>query len=43
MTHITRRHFLQFVGSALAGIGINQVLFQRQAQQYGQVLAEVPL
>ncbi|MBE9129863.1 MULTISPECIES: caspase family protein [unclassified Coleofasciculus] len=40
MTRTTRRHFLQFVGSALAGIGINQLLFQRQAQQYGQVLAQ---
>jgi hypothetical protein len=40
MAHITRRHFLQFTGSALAAIGINQVLFQRQAQRYGQVLAQ---
>jgi hypothetical protein len=40
MTRITRRHFLQFTGSALAGIGINQVLFQRLAQRYGQVLAQ---
>ncbi|MCA1992075.1 MAG: caspase family protein [Coleofasciculus sp. S288] len=40
MTRTTRRHFLQFFGSALAGIGINQLLFQRQAQRYGQVLAQ---
>jgi hypothetical protein len=40
MTRITRRHFLQFTGSAIAAIGINQLLFQRQAQRYGQVLAQ---
>jgi hypothetical protein len=40
MTRLTRRHFLQFTGSALAGIGINQLLFQQQAQRYGQVLAQ---
>ena len=40
MTRTTRRHFLQFTGSALAGIGINQLLCQRQAQRYGQVLAQ---
>jgi hypothetical protein len=40
MTHTTRRHFLQFTGSALAAIGINQLLFQQQAQRYGQVLAQ---
>lgn len=40
MTRTTRRHFLQFTGSALASIGINQLLFQRQAQRYGQVLAQ---
>lgn len=40
MTRLSRRHFLQFTGSALAGIGINQVLFQQQAQRYGQVLAQ---
>jgi hypothetical protein len=36
MSRISRRHFLQFTGSALAGIGINQLLLQR----YGQVLAQ---
>ncbi|HEY9728029.1 MAG TPA: caspase family protein [Chroococcales cyanobacterium] len=40
MTRTTRRHFLQFTGSALASIGINQLLFQQQAQRYGQVLAQ---
>ena len=40
MARTTRRHFLQFTGSALAAIGINQLLFQRQAQRYGQVLAQ---
>jgi hypothetical protein len=40
MSRITRRHFLQFTGSALASIGINQLLFQRQAQRYGQALAQ---
>jgi hypothetical protein len=40
MTYITRRNFLQFTGSALASIGINQLLLQQQAQRYGQVLAQ---
>lgn len=40
MSRISRRHFLQFTGSALAGIGINQLLLQRQAQRYGQALAQ---
>lgn len=40
MTRTTRRHFLQFTGSALAGIGINQLLCQRQAQRYAQALAQ---
>jgi metacaspase-1 len=40
MSRITRRHFLHFTGSALASIGINQLLFQRQAQRYGQALAQ---
>ncbi|MGB5959972.1 MAG: caspase family protein [Coleofasciculaceae cyanobacterium] len=40
MNRLTRRHFLQFTSSVLAGIGINQVLFQRQAQLYGQALAQ---
>ncbi|MBD2043695.1 caspase family protein [Microcoleus sp. FACHB-672] len=40
MIHPTRRHFLKFAGSALATLGINQFLFQQQAQRYGQVLAQ---
>jgi len=40
MTRTTRRHFLQFTGSALAAVGINQLLFQQQAQRYSQVLAQ---
>ena len=40
MSRITRCHFLQFTGSALASIGINQLLFQRQAQRYSQALAQ---
>jgi len=40
MTRTTRRHFLQFVGSALAAIGLNQLSFLQSAQRYGQVLAQ---
>jgi hypothetical protein len=40
MTRITRRHLLQSAGSALAAIGINQLLFQQQAHRYGQALAQ---
>jgi hypothetical protein len=40
MTRTTRRHFLQFTGSALAAIGLNQLLFQLQAQRYAQALAQ---
>lgn len=40
MSRITRRHFLQFAGSALATLGIDQLLFQQQVQRYGQVLAQ---
>ncbi|MBW4682687.1 MAG: caspase family protein [Microcoleus vaginatus WJT46-NPBG5] len=36
----TRRHFLKFAGSALATLGMNQLLFQQQAQRYGKVLAQ---
>lgn len=35
-----RRHFLQFAGSALATIGLSQTGFLRQADRYGQVLAQ---
>lgn len=40
MTFIKRRHFLQFAGSTLAAIGLSQVDFLRQANQYGRVLAQ---
>ncbi|HEY9834075.1 MAG TPA: caspase family protein [Stenomitos sp.] len=40
MTRTTRRHFLQFTGSALAAIGFNQLSFLQSAQRYGQVLAQ---
>lgn len=40
MTRITRRHLLQSAGSALAALGINQVLFSQQVRHYGQVLAQ---
>ena len=40
MTRTTRRHFLQFTGSALAAIGLNQLSFLQSAQRYGQVLAQ---
>ncbi|MGP1385354.1 MAG: caspase family protein [Thainema sp.] len=35
-----RRHFLQFAGSTLATIGLSQLDFLRQANQYGRVLAQ---
>lgn len=40
MTNFSRRHFLQGAGSALAAVGINQILFQQQAERYGKVLAQ---
>ena len=41
MNRTTRRQFLQFTGSALASIGINQLLWQQQSLlRYGQVLAQ---
>jgi len=40
MTRITRRYLLQSASSALAALGINQLLFQQQAHRYGQVLAQ---
>jgi hypothetical protein len=40
MNPTTRRHFLQGAGSALAAIGINQLLFPQQAQEAGKVLAQ---
>jgi metacaspase-1 len=40
MTRTTRRHFLQFTGSALAAIGLNQLSFLQSAQRYGKALAQ---
>jgi hypothetical protein len=40
MSNISRRNFLYFAGSALATLGINQISFLQQAQNYGQVLAK---
>ncbi|GET38924.1 caspase family protein [Microseira wollei] len=39
MSQIKRRHFLQAAGSTLAAIGLSQLDFLRQANQYGRVLA----
>ncbi|MBE7385089.1 MAG: caspase family protein [Leptolyngbya sp. SIO1E4] len=35
-----RRHFLQFAGSVLTAMGLSQTGFLRQANRYGQVLAQ---
>lgn len=35
-----RRHFLQFAGSTLAALGINQFDLMRQGDRYGRVLAQ---
>lgn len=40
MTHIKRRQFLQFAGSALATVGISQLDIRRQSEQYAKVLAQ---
>lgn len=40
MPHITRRHFLQFTGSALASLGFNQPSFLQSVDRYGRVLAQ---
>lgn len=40
MNSIKRRHFLQFAGSTLAAIGLSQLDFRQQAEQYGRVLAQ---
>jgi Caspase domain/Domain of unknown function (DUF4384) len=40
MTHIKRRQFLQFAGSALAAVGISQLDIRRQSEQYAKVLAQ---
>ncbi|WP_017718767.1 caspase family protein [Kamptonema formosum] len=39
-THISRRHFLQFATATLATLGLHPLVLQRQAQRYGQVLAQ---
>ncbi|MEA5553178.1 caspase family protein [Anabaena cylindrica UHCC 0172] len=40
MSSISRRHFLYFAGSALATLGLNQLSFLEEAQNYGKVLAQ---
>lgn len=40
MPPIKRRQFLQFAGSTLASVGLNQFDFLRQADRYGRVLAQ---
>lgn len=40
MSPIKRRQFLQFAGSALATLGINQLEFEQQAIRCAKVLAE---
>ena len=37
---VKRRQFLQFVGSALAALGLSQVEIERQALRYAKVLAQ---
>src|SRR5919202_55575 len=40
MYRISRRHFLQFAGSALGTLGLSQLNIQQQADRYGKVLAQ---
>lgn len=40
MSQIKRRHFLQFAGSAMAALGLNQLDLQNQSLRYAKVLAE---
>lgn len=40
MPRVNRRHFLQFAGSTLAALGLSQFDIIRQANRYGQVLAQ---
>ncbi|MBF2066159.1 MAG: caspase family protein [Calothrix sp. C42_A2020_038] len=40
MSDIKRRQFLQFAGSALTAIGLNQLDIMHQSEQYGRVLAQ---
>ena len=40
MSPISRRHFFQFAGSIFATLGISQLKFLSQAENYGKVLAQ---
>lgn len=40
MSPISRRHFFQFASSMLASLGISQLKFFSQAENYGKVLAQ---
>ncbi|MEM6403263.1 MAG: caspase family protein, partial [Cyanobacteria bacterium P01_D01_bin.116] len=40
MPRVNRRHFLQFAGSTLTALGLSQFDIIRQANRYGQVLAQ---
>ncbi|MDY7007819.1 MAG: hypothetical protein SWX82_28745 [Cyanobacteriota bacterium] len=40
MSLISRRHFFQFASSILATLGISQLKFLSQAENYGKVLAQ---
>ncbi len=40
MARVSRRQFCQFAGSTLATLGFSQLNFQRQADNYGKVLAQ---
>lgn len=40
MSHIKRRQFLQFAGSALATIGLSELELFQKGDQYGKVLAQ---
>ena len=40
MSAMKRRHFLQFASSSLAAMGLSQLNFTTQAEQYGKVLAQ---
>ncbi|MBE9129320.1 MULTISPECIES: caspase family protein [unclassified Coleofasciculus] len=40
MSRLSRRHFLQFAGSTLAALGLNQLSIPQQANRYGKVLAK---
>ncbi|WP_407900287.1 twin-arginine translocation signal domain-containing protein [Scytonema sp. NUACC26] len=40
MSHIKRRQFLQFAGSALATMGISQLDIMLQGERYAKALAQ---